>query len=419
MNMNEIDPRCSVLCELPDKPGALFVLLSFFWKHEIQLTAIESRPVTGSDATMTIQLSFAGSREDPVIQKLVNDMAKKCRSILVLDEKVVPWFPRHISDLDLIANRTLDAGGDLESDHPGFSDETYRERRGKLAEIAQTYKWNEPIPYVDYEKYEIETWGAVYDELEKMRGHTCKEYRDILPRMERHCGYSNQSIPQAQDISNFLMQSTGFRLRPVAGLLSSRDFLNGLAFRVFFSTQYIRHSSRPLYTPEPDICHELLGHAPMFADPSFAEFSQEVGLASLGASDEDIKRLATCYWHTVEFGLLKEDGEMKAYGAGVLSSFGEMAHACQDIHREDAPTYLPWNPEVASRTDYPITTYQPTYFVADSLSDAKSKLMEFTETLPKPFYARYNALTSTVWVDRNVKRGDKDAHEEEKVSYGN
>jgi phenylalanine-4-hydroxylase len=234
----------------------------------------------------------------------------------------------------------------------------------------------------------------------------CQLMQHSLSLLKTHCGYRRDNIPQQQDISAFLKERTNFVMRPVAGLLSSRDFLNGLAFRVFFSTQYIRHHATPLYTPEPDLCHELLGHAPMFADRDFADFSQEIGLASLGASDEDVQKLAHCYWFSVEFGLCREEGQNKAYGAGLLSSFGELEYACSTDHpgADVKPVIKDWDPETAATQEFPITTYQPTYFLASSLSDAKQRMRTYCESLQRPFFALHNAQLNSVFIDRPVRR---------------
>lgn len=429
---HEEKPKTSLLLKVYDQPGALQEILKYFWKHEINMTRIESRPAKSKSKSsksihdnpdMHSLYSFLIDHDGLPQEALLSDLEGHCSSVLVMNEKYVPWFPIHIKDLDLSVGQTVQAETNdnkttandvdlLESDHPGFKDPVYRERRTALTQAALIYRQGQEIPTIDYSKEEVETWGTVYGRMEALwKKYACKEFQYILPLLQSNCGYARDNIPQQQDISEFLKSCTGFRLHPVAGLLSARDFLNGLAHRVFFSTQYIRHHSKPLYTPEPDICHELLGHAPMFADPDFADFSHEIGLASLGASDEEIMKLATCYWFSVEFGLCKEDGKKKAYGAGLLSSFGELEYACDPTRpaggESHFPEYRPWDPVMACKQEYPITTYQPIYYVAESLVDAKDRMRDFCAQLNRPFYARYNPYSQTVSVDRAVAREGK------------
>lgn len=402
--------RLSLLIHLHDHPGALHELLGRFLAHNIDLTHIESRPAQGGD--MSFYVDFIGRREDESVAVLLREIQASVNSLTVLDERSVPWFPRHIWELDQIANRTLDAGADLEADHPGFSDQAYRAQRARIEKIAREYRHGQPIPRIDYSTEESSTWKTVYETLRDQHDRfACDEYQQIMAELEEKGLYRPNEVPQSQDISDFLERRTGFRLRPVAGLLNSRDFLNGLAFRVFFSTQYLRHHSRPTYTPEPDVCHELIGHAPMFADPAFADFSQEIGLASLGASEAEIDKLARCYWHSVEFGLIKADGTFKAYGAGLLSSSGELEYACVDRgshgDTENRPEIKSWEPEDAAEQGFPITEYQPVYFAAESLNHARQTMREHCRNLPRKFYARYVEASQSIWVDRAVKTSDQ------------
>jgi phenylalanine-4-hydroxylase len=253
-------PKTSILANISHVPGSLHEVLKYFCENNINLTRIESRPCPKDSNGFHVFIDFEGRAGDQNTDKLLAGLQQRCKSMLVMDQEEVPWFPRHISELDALASRCLDAGTDLEADHPGFSDQKYRARREKLAAIAKQYNFSEPIPYVEYTAEEIATWGAVYRKCQSMhKDYACTEYLEALSMLEQHCGYGPDRIPQVQDISNFLKSRTGFQLRPVTGLLSARDFLNALAFRSFFCTQYIRHSSMPLYTPEPDSCHELIG----------------------------------------------------------------------------------------------------------------------------------------------------------------
>nr|XP_054774889.1 protein henna-like [Lytechinus pictus] len=393
----DADSCTSIMFGLKEEVGVLAKTLKLFEERGVNLTHIESRP----SKRMPGSYEFLVTSEAPQaeLEETLDSLKDRVTYHQILSRShdtkdSVPWFPRKIKDLDEFANHILNAGGDLESDHPGFTDPVYRERRKYFADIAYKYRYGNPIPRVTYTDVEIKTWNTIFAQLTNLfKTHACQEFNYVFPLLMENCGYQHNNIPQLEDVSNFLKDCTGFTLRPVAGLLSSRDFLAGLAFRVFHSTQYIRHPSKPMYTPEPDVCHELLGHVPLFADPKFAQFSQEIGLLSLGAPDEYIQKLATCYWFTVEFGLCRQNGQVKAYGAGLLSSFGELKYCLSD-----EPEVRPFDPEKTSVTDYPVCKFQPIYYLAESFEDAKEKLRTWAKKIERPFSVRYNPYTQSVEV---------------------
>lgn len=294
-------------------------------------------------------------------------------------QEPLPPFPRSIEEISN-GDHIMGFGADLAEDHPGFPDEEYKRRRTYIADLAKVHKIGEPVPRVEYTEEETAIWRQVLQKLRHLYPtHACREYLGAFPRFD----FSPEQIPQLQDVSEVLRERTGWRVRPVAGLLHPRDFLNGLAFKYFHSTQYIRHGSNPMYTPEPDVCHELLGHVPMLADPAFADVAQQIGLASLGASKKDIWHLTKLYWYTVEFGTIEEEGEVRAFGAGLLSSYGELEYM-RSGHEGRVPEFVPLDPfKKMPKMSYK-DGFQKTYFRCSSFADAAQKLRTYAASIQRP-----------------------------------
>ncbi|KAL2729424.1 tryptophan 5-hydroxylase 1 [Vespula squamosa] len=404
----------SVVFSLKNQVGGLARALQVFQDLGVNVVHIESRKSLrrGSEYEILVDVECDSKRMEQLMRMLSREVSAinldqyeqtgsipqqaPCLSTAPsfdFSEVDMPWFPRKISDLDQ-AQKVLMYGSDLDADHPGFKDPVYRKRRQEFADIANNYKHGQAIPRIQYTPEEIRTWGTVFRELHQLyQKHACMEYLENWPKLVKYCGYSEDNIPQLEDVNIFLKRTTGFQLRPVAGYLSPRDFLAGLAFRIFHCTQYIRHSSDPFYTPEPDCCHELLGHMPLLANKSFAQFSQELGLASLGATDDDIDKLATLYFFTVEFGLCKQDGTLRVYGAGLLSSVAELRHAVTTPEKT-----FRFEPEITCKQECIITAFQNAYYYTDSIEEAKEKMRAFANEIQRPFGLRYNPYTQSVEV---------------------
>ena len=256
----------------------------------------------------------------------------------------------------------------LDPDHPGFRDPEYRARRNAIARLAEGYVQGDPIPSAPYTGDEHDLWRTIWRALDPVHQEcACDEYLACSVGLD----LPKDRIPQLDEVTRRVERLSGFRLEPVAGLVTPRAFLNSLADGVFLSTQYIRHHSSPFYTPEPDVVHEIAGHAVSLASPKLAELNRLFGEAVRRArTPEAVERLSRVYWFTLEFGVVDERRGVKAVGAGLLSSAAEMramAHA----------ELRPFDLDRAADEQYDPTTFQPVLYRASSFDELYVRLRDY------------------------------------------
>ena len=227
--------------------------------------------------------------------------------------------------------------------------------------------------YAGYSAENQETWTTLFDQqMTYLREHASKTYLDGAKAINLR----RDRIPPLSDINARLLPMTGWQSKAVPGYVPAKAFFACLSRREFPTTIVIRPKESIDYLPEPDIFHDIFGHVPLHADPVFAEFLQTYGLAALECEDDHhTERLARLFWFTVEFGLIREDGELKVYGSGLISSPGESRHALTSPDVDRRPFHL----ETVCDTSFEIDHYQPILYVLESFEQLRDAMVTYAE----------------------------------------
>ncbi|HEX9887913.1 MAG TPA: phenylalanine 4-monooxygenase [Nitriliruptorales bacterium] len=287
---------------------------------------------------------------------------------------------QHLEDDVTLDDAVVAYGGDLAEDHPGFTDAAYRARRAAIGRLAEGYELGDPVREVPYAAEEHAVWATVLPALRRLHE---RHAPSIVVQAGEALTLPTDRVPQLDEVSELLADLSGFRYAPVPGLLEPRAFYGSLGDRTFRSTQYIRHASQPFYTPEPDVIHEVVGHGTHLATPRFAELYRQVGAAARRTTeDQALQFLSRVFWYTVEFGVVREGGQIKAYGAGLLSSVGEL----QTFAREAEMCAL--DLLAMGTSSYDIATFQPVLYAADSVEHLFDTLGTFLERFDDDHHAR-------------------------------
>ena len=265
---------------------------------------------------------------------------------------------------------------ELEPGHPGLGDEGYIKRRKDLFALCRKHRLERlGPPLINYTPEETRIWREVSPKLDELH---IKYACDIYLKAKRELAITRDEIPQLRHLSERVQRETNMHLVPAEGALPYRTFYENIAQRGFPVTQFIRHGSHPEFTPEPDMIHDCLGHVPPLMNRDYAELLTLVGQAVATTTRGDqVLALKRFSWFSIEFGLLEEAGQTKVFGAGILSSTGEIPYSLLSPE----VTRRPFVTDVVIDTDYDPSRMQDHLFIAPSFPFLRREL----ESLVKRF----------------------------------
>jgi phenylalanine-4-hydroxylase len=292
----------------------------------------------------------------------------------------MPQTEPSASPNDIYANPPDPDVLELEPGHPGLADEAYVARRHELFALCRRHRLeNLGPPLIDYLDEEQRIWREVTPKLGELH---LRHASTIYLGAKRELGISEREIPQLRHLSEHLRKVTGMHLVPAEGPIAYKTFYSYIAERGFPCTQFMRHGSKPEFTPEPDMVHDCLGHVPPLMDPDYAALLTLIGRAASRSTNGDhvlaLKRLS---WFSIEFGLIEEQGETKIFGAGILSSLGEIPYSLSSsVERR------PFVTDEVIETDYDWTRMQDLLFVIPSLPFLRREVERLVERFGSPIH---------------------------------
>lgn len=258
---------------------------------------------------------------------------------------------------------------ELEPGHPGLGDDGYIERRQRLFALCRKHRLEKlGPPIVDYTSEETRIWREVSPKLDELH---LKYASSIYLQAKRDLAITREEIPQLRHLSERVKREMNMHLVPAEGALPYRVFYEYIAERGFPVTQFIRHGSHPEFTPEPDMIHDCLGHVPPLMNRDYAELLTLIGKAvATTTHGDEVLALKRFSWFSIEFGLIEEAGATKVFGAGILSSTGEIPFSLlsPEVMRR------PFETDVVIETDYDPSRMQDHLFIAPSLPFLRREL---------------------------------------------